>query len=228
MRYNELSQKLDEIERGGHLDDDDFVDNLHRGDFSDSQLDLFQDIPSGVPNLPSNYKLIGRMGEYFVAEKLDANKPYECYVWLTRNQAVAFVSMAPYDPQRTNYPRSVPYEIPNLNGKGLRVHAVVVRESFRGKGLGPQMYQWLLSHVCDYIIADDTHTEGGVALWKRLQKMKSIFSVHVWNEDKYDHEQRRPGRAFNYVYDYMHLVPWVTLNSKLDFVLGGEEMADAA
>lgn len=223
MRFYEFAQKLDELERGGNLSDDDFVGDLHKGDYSDAQMDLFKEIPAGVPNVPNNFKIIGRMGELFVARQTNDPKNVETYVWFNRTKAVSCVVMAPYDPQMANYPRHVPSEIPHLNGRGLRVHKVIVLKEFKGKNLGPLMYQWLLTNVLDYIIADDTHTEGGVMLWKKLQKMKNIFSVHVWNDESYEHEKRRPGNSFNVVYNKMHLVPWVTLVSKEAFVFSSDD-----
>lgn len=224
MRYQELVEvrkKVDEVTHGGDLTDKEWPDEgLLDGDFTDSQLDLFKGIPAGTPNVPSNYKLVGRMGEYFVAERKN-DETYRTFVWFTRTEAVGYVTMAPYDRSRTEYPQHAP-EAPDLHGVGLRVHGVQVARKFQGNNLAAQMYQWLLSNVCDYIMADDMQTNGGVALWKKLRSMKSIFTVEVWNGDKYETRPHRNGFDWKRVYDSIHLIPWVTLNSKAYFVRTGD------
>lgn len=222
MRYRDFAnpQPLDEIVKGGYLDDHDFIDNLPGKDLSSDQLDLFKEIPSGEPKIPNGYEFVGRMGALYVAKPAD-RAPYVSYVWFTQKEAIGYVMMAPYDQERTNYPRHAP-PAPDLHGVGFRVHAVQVAEKFKGQRLGPEMYRWLLTNVCDYIMADDTQTLAGAALWKNLQRTPGL-TVEVWDGNNYDSRPRRRGRDFSYVYEYNHLIPWVTLDSKLDFVRLGEE-----
>lgn len=229
MRYSEIN----EVEVGGGIELGDFPDNLPDTDMSSKQLDLFKTTPSGEPNVPPNLKLKGRMGEFYVAEREPktpeekaqaSSKGAKCFVWILDGTAAAYIWLTPYTREHMNYPQDMSYK-PDLHGTGLRASAVFVAPEFRGQDLGPKIYQWVLTNVCDYIMADAMQTHGGVKLWQRLRQMKQ-FVVHVWDGDKYFSRQRRTGKDFNHVYNVSHLIPWVTLRSKLDKVLDAEEEED--
>jgi len=223
---------LFEVEVGGGITLSDFPDDLPSKDLSSNQLDLFKSVPSGEPNLPENLKLRGRMGEFYVAERgpkpgEEQSKGARCFVWVLDGKAAAYVWLVPYSRENLNYPQEMHYK-PELNGKGLRVSAVFVGEEFRGQKLAPKIYQWCLEHVCDYLMADSLQTPGGVAIWKYLRRLPQ-FAVEVWDGDRYQSRARKTGKDFNHVYNVNHLIPWVTLKSKLDFVLhGGDDIDEDA
>jgi GNAT superfamily N-acetyltransferase len=220
MRYQEFARPIvNEIETNAQMGDDAFIDHLHKDDFSGRQLDLFREIPSLEPDIPPNYKFVGRLGEFFVAKRnKERGNPYTSYVFFNRDSALGYVSLAAYDRSASQYPAHAP-EAPELSGIGLRIHGVQVQPKFRGQGLGLKMYKWLLENVCDYLMADDVQTPDGVALWKRLQAQSNIFTVEVWDGEKFESRFRKRGRDFNYVYDKCHLIPWVTIPSKYEMVI---------
>ena len=234
MRFSEIS-RVDEVDIGGAIDDDDFPDQLHTKDLSSDQLDLFDKVPTGEPRLPPNLKMLGRMGAYFVAERFkDSSRTpapkSDKYSYGSRNiifikdgKAAAAIYLAPWT--RDNMEYSYQYHNkPDLYGTGLMVKAVQVVPEFRGQNLGPMLYQWVLSNICDYILADNTHTLGGVKLWRRMLNMKGTFAVEVWDSQEFKSRRRWAGKDFEQVYKQGHLHPWVTLRQNLTRVLqGGDE-----
>lgn len=224
MRVSDLF----EVEVGGGLELGDFPDDLPSKDLSSNQLDLFKSVPTGEPNLPPNLKLRGRMGEFYVAERLEkGSKGSRCFVWIHDGKAASYLWLTPYTLENLNYPSEMRYR-PDLHGTGFRVSAVFATEEFRGQKIGPKMYQWCLENVCDYLMADSMQTPAGVALWKYLRRLPQ-FAVQVWDGDKYMSRHRKTGKDFDHVYNTSHLIPWVTLKSKLEDVLDGpvEEAAPA-
>ena len=219
------AKEIFEVEIGGGIELNDFPDNLPNQDLSSDQLDLFEPNTTGDPRLPYNLKLKGRMGEFYVAERLpkvgEEKSSSKCFVWIHSGKAVAYVWLTTYSKENMNYPTDI-YHKPELNGIGYRVSAVFVDPEYRGKALGPSIYEWLLKNVCDYLMADSLQTMGGVKLWKKLKSMKQ-FSVQVWDSERYMSRARRAGKDFNHVYNTSHLIPWVTLKSKLNFVLDDPE-----
>jgi GNAT superfamily N-acetyltransferase len=217
------TQELDEIELGGQLDSS-FVDDLDKKDLSSDQLDLFEPTTTGQPRLPANMKLIGRTGAYYVAQRTgplpgqSQSKDEHLYVFIKDNKAAGYICLYPWSGDHVNYPHQVSYQ-PDLHGKGLRTAAVMVMPDFRGQNLGPTMYKWVLENVCDYIIADATHTQGGAALWKRMRAMKNVFAVEIWNADKYETQPR----WHRHVYDRDHYIPWITLRGREHNIRTGED-----
>ena len=206
-----------EVEIGGGLDDE--IPDVDGMDLSSDQLDLFSKVPQGEPKLPNFMKYVGRMGEYHVAERIypDQNnaKVRKAGTFVFINQygdAVSYIALKDYSRESLNYPSHISYK-PELSGVGLRVGAVLVKPPFRGKNLGVEMYVWVLTNVCDYLMADELQTPEGVRLWKKLKRDPRLV-VEVWDGDQYHSRNRRSGRDFNYVYDTSHLIPWVTLKSK--------------
>jgi hypothetical protein len=93
------------------------------------------------------------------------------------------------------------------------VVSVYVDPSHRGQNLALKMYQWLLQHVCDYILPDDLQTLGGVAIWRKLLNSRA-FEVMVYDYNSGTTRRRWAGKDFNQVYNSHHLRPFVTLRGK--------------
>lgn len=221
----DLINILNEIEIGGGLDDT--IPDVHDTDLSGEQLDLFDKVPKGEPRLPDFMKLVGRMGEFWVAERIYPDqKPSKVrragtFIFIKEGVAASYIGLKDYSAENLNYYRDIAYK-PDLHGVGLRVGAVFVRPEFRGSNLAVQMYVWVLENICDYLMADELQTPDGVKLWKRLRADRRL-AAEVWDGDKYMSRQRKAGKDFDHVYNVSHLIPWITLRSKRDSVLYDDE-----
>jgi hypothetical protein len=220
MRYLDI---INEIEIGGGVEP--VIPDVHDTDLSSDQLDLFSEVPKGEPRLPPFMKLVGRMGEFYVAERIyDQQKKGQrggTYIFIKDGVAASYIALKTYSVEDLNYPRDIAYK-PDLHGNGLRVGAVFVRDEFRGSNLGVEMYVWVLQNVCDYLMADELQTQDGVKLWGRLKKDRRL-AVEVWDGDKYQSRARKTGKDWNHIYNVSHLIPWVTLRGKVEQVLYGHD-----
>lgn len=223
--------EIDEVDIGGGVEPDSFPDKIHKKDLSSDQLDLFKEIPSLEPNLPSNFKIVGRAGSYYVAEEIapsrDATKDtyrdreratYRCFVFIDKGEAMSYVSI---QGEGTELGDGSRYSV-ELEGHGVIANSILVLNKFRGRNLGMLMFKWLLENVCDYIISDSLHTSAGVIFWKKLQNSRKFY-VGVWNQNKYSHRRHRPGQDFNRVYNGNHLIPWVTLRGRESGLMGSRD-----
>lgn len=221
---NIVETKLKEMERGGQIESDslDYINSKH--DFQNQQLDLFQELPGLDPQIPKGFEKVGRIGEYTVLRELNTRIAGEVMIVLIdKSKAIGWVSMLPVDSRSMNYPLRLNPLIGNLGGKGLQVVGVYVDVQHRGRKLGQQMYKWILENVCDYIVADETHTASGEALWRSLIKSPE-FDVEVFNPDTLDCKKARGGKAWDLLYTSdksWHKIPWVTLTGKSENIRSG-------
>lgn len=217
----ETVRPLVEVSIGGGIDKD-YLDHLtQHADYTNPQTDLFPDeVPTLDPNLPKGMKLVGKLGTFRVVHVVDgaatqSDKGEETYAIFDRNRPIAWVGLGP--PKRG-------YDIKIIDNKftGYQVYSVYIDEDYRGKNLGVVFYKWLLTNVCDYLIADELQTRGGVKLWKRLQNSRQ-FDVEVYDDAKYQSRRRWAGKDFDQVYQNDMLVPWVTLRGKANRLVFGSD-----
>jgi GNAT superfamily N-acetyltransferase len=210
-----LVEHLMEIERGGYVDAEDFGDVPE--DVSGDQLDLFEPNTTGEPRIPQGWEMVGKAGQYFVMREKDTGANNITLVAILNGKTAGMFAFHKWTREAMNYPHEYNWK-PELLGEGLRVSSVYVREDFRGKGLTQLMYQWVLENLCDYIIAGSLQSSDGEKLWKNLKRNPNL-AMMVWDPERLKHRDRRSGKDFDNVYNVYHLIPWITLKSKLNDVL---------
>lgn len=52
--------------------------------------------------------------------------------------------------------------------EALKVEGVRIDKAYAGKGIGLQLYRWVLTHVTEWIEADNTHTAAGAKVWEKF------------------------------------------------------------
>jgi hypothetical protein len=207
---------LNEIELGGELVStafDKYKDDLEKADYSGhKQYDLFPEIPTLT--LPAGYERVGHMDEYQIVRK---KAPYQdrdrrgfqtgtlpgyMYILVKNAKPIGYCYTVQKSPNQ-----------PDLQGKGLMTKTVYVEDSERGKNLALKFYYWLLTHVCDYLIPDDTHTYDGSALWRRLNQ-SSKFDMYVYNPETGMSRKRWAGKDWNQIYNNDYLQPFLCLKGR--------------
>lgn len=178
---------LDEIYLGGKVENDD-IDRLQQIDFS-------QELPSG-------FSVVSRIGEYKVVKKSEDSFT-TTYILVDGPTAIGYLAL--------NRMFSPPQCI-DEGSTTLEANVIYIAPEYRGKNLALALYEWVLTHVCDFILAGEEHTEDGAALWRKLSNSRK-FAVFVYDPET-DKCQRWPGQRFNRVYDREELRPFVTLRSK--------------
>jgi hypothetical protein len=217
-QYDMMETPVNEVEIGGGVEVSDLDDDPGH-DYTNKQRDLFRDTPAGEPELPQGYKLVNRVGDFWVAQclkNMDQHSVMYVFIKDGAENAAGYIAAHKWHIDKLNYRHENIYQ-PMLGGKGLRVGAVYVREQYRGSDLSLVMYKWMLENVCDYLMADSLQTMGGVKIWKKLQSRKP-FHVEVWNGNQDTTRKHRRGKDFDRVYDNGYMIPWVTIDSKLDIV----------
>lgn len=213
MKYLEI---LHEVDLGGDMDDG-YIDRLKdKNDFTNPQLDLFpKEIPTLDPKVPQGMKIVGKIGAYRVvmSEKSDAafqkNIQEVDYVLFDKSKAIAWIAL--YIPPK---PES---EIFGMNGEGGQVVSVYINPEYRGQRLGLKMYVWVLTNVCEYLVADEQQTQDGAKLWRRALNSRA-FDVEVYDKRNSTTRRRWSGKDFDQVYQNSELVPWMTLRGKADLI----------
>lgn len=198
-----ISQLLKEIEMGGSMSSIDF-DEINDDDFESKQLNLFPDIPTIIPNIPKGYQYIGRMQNYAILKKIEDK--FTTFVIILYGKLVAYVLAI----KASDYKYS---HIFSDNSYGLQIKGTYVGEQYRGKRISILFYQWLLQHVCDYILPDDRHTNDGVKLWKKLNNSK-LFDLYVYNPNTGTSRKRWAGKDFFQIYRNDSLIPFLTLKGR--------------
>jgi hypothetical protein len=99
---------------------------------------------------------------------------------------------------------------PELKGKGLLTKNILIDDSERGNQLALKFYYWLLTHVCDYVIPDESHTRAGAALWRKLNQSKK-FDLFVFDPKTYTTRKRWAGKDWNQIYQNDRLQPILTI-----------------
>jgi hypothetical protein len=218
MKFREI---ISEVDRGGEVDDGMLYDYKEK-EAPNKQLDLFPDIPSLEPdNMPKNFQIIGRIGEYTIVEDHNehkANPHWErqhyntvkitkqhAYVLYFKTEVVGYV--VGYD--CFFHDSAIAHRYAH---NGFQISTVNIHEDHRGKKLTLQLYLWLLNKKYDYILPDETHTHDGVKLWAKLNS-SPVFDCVIWNTEKYDYSKKK-GKFFNQVYEKYGLIPVLTLNGK--------------
>jgi len=207
------SQKISEIEVGGYVDPPDYMSDYDNRDaHPEEQGELFPELPS--IQLPKGFERVGTMGKFIVSRKEDGKGKEGIkytYVFFYDGKPASYIATI-----GINDPFGGGYRIinPPLLGDGLRVISIWVNPTHRGQKLGIQMYEWLLKNVCDYILPDETHTYGGVNLWKQMLNRRNKFDVLVWDYEKSQFRRRWAGKDFAQIYNTNHLIPFVTLAGK--------------
>ena len=223
-------QEITEVEIGGGVDRD-FIDDIEgRADFTNPQQDLFPEIPTLDPHLPkaTKMKIVGSIGPYRVvktgslisAEQAAENRRYNedtgiDYVLFDRNKVVGWVGLI-MPPKRR-------WQIYELDGTAGQVGSIYLDKPYRGQNLGIKFYQWLLTHVCDYLVSDELQTMGGVKLWRRALNSRA-FDVLVYDKRTGMSRKRWAGKDFNQVYNTDDtLIPWMTLRGRADELMSGNQ-----
>lgn len=199
MRWCELSeQHLAEIEKwhvGGELADGweervgDFEsDKLGIKDPPDpNQHDLFPDAPTHVkPGASpyghnSPYVRIGSIGEYSVGrpraegDDEDASGAVFPDEMPDRVLVVVFDAVTPVGYVLGDFMKANMGE-----DQALKIEGVRIDRKYGGRGLGVELYRWLLQNMTDWIEADDTQTQGGAGLWKKFVLSPEFQVFHEW------------------------------------------------
>ena len=192
---------LREIKVGGGVDSSLLAD-LRKTDYMHPQGDLFPEIPTLDPKLPKTMEIVGKIGSFRVIDhhepNLDPNE--KTFVVFDRNIPAGWLS----------YGMPKPGYALDLDGEGRQVHSIYIGNEYAGKGLATAFYTWILTNCCDYLVADELQTYGGVALWRKLLN-SNRFDVMVYDHRTSDSRKRWAGKDFNQVYNTNELIPWVTL-----------------
>jgi hypothetical protein len=225
MRLHELFPQaspktpLNEIEIGGDVDSDILDELIDKNDFTPKQLTLFPDVPS-EPTIPKTLELVGRLGPYYVVKhfkKKDQFYPSEwTYYLFDSGKPVAYVCLVSKFSPVGDYSRV--HRHPSLTGTGFRVISVFLYPEVRGKNLAVALYKWLLRNVCDYLLPDDTHTPGGVHVWKQLLRDPEL-EMMIYNIENHDYYRAKPGAVWQNVYRSDNLIPFVALTGKAEALI---------
>lgn len=214
MAMNDMRQwltVLHEIEIGGEVDPSE-LEGLKQRDFTPKQLTLLPNVPS-EPTLPKDMELVGRIGPYFVTRK--QRRSESLYYLFDSGNPVAIVAGIPPDAEFGEGWRGRKFQNPDLHGKGLRIISIYLDPKVRGQGLAVALYEWLLTHACDYILPDDLQTPGGVYIWKQMLR-DPRFEIMVFNFKSHDYYKPKPGAIWANTYRSYWLRPFVTLAGKAD------------
>lgn len=174
IKLVEQAQQITEINRGVSYDDNwDEVKSQHRGPNPD-QGELF-------PHLgPGDYHVLGKMGRFIVAllnrsydgdVKNRESDQYKTYMVFDGETPVGYMVVGK------------PPHGPWMGYSTGRVSSVKIDDSYRGKGIGLQLYAWLLANVYTFLVSDDDHTDEGAQTWIRMVKSKQ-FTVYTWDNWK--------------------------------------------
>lgn len=213
----EEQQLLNEIELGGYLETDE-LDKIRKDNFTNPQLDLFTQKPSKTPNLPHGYVQLGMLGDYAVLQNTQYSYGVEL-VLIDRNVPIGYLKLSKLHHHSLPAARWLQN---NLTGVGYSSTEIYIDSKYRGQRLAMSLYHWALTHVCDYIVADSTHTWKGAALWKNMLNSKK-FVVNVYDPNKEISRKRWAGKDFDQVYNVDDLIPWVTIPKKYHSVIGNGE-----
>jgi hypothetical protein len=206
---------LNEIELGGGVSSIDLEDKRNL-DYKNKQQDLFPEIPTIEPNVPRGYQYVGNMGEYGIVKKKDTYDHYNYYgkiesthnsfqyVFTHFGKPIGYVYVVENPPIASHL---------ELSGKGLLIKQVYIEEDERGKNLDLKFYYWLLTHVCDYILPDTTHTEEGARLWRKLNQSR-LFDMYVYDPRTGTSRKRWAGKDWNQIYNNDDLQPFLTLKGR--------------
>ena len=213
MRYKEI---ISEIEIGGAVDSSylSHISTTHQPPegFRNKQYDLFSDIPTLEPNLPKNMKKLGNIGKLIVVElKEKNNNETTTLVLFDIDKPIGWIALGQI---KRGYEINFAWGA-GENAKGLQVHSVYLDTSHRGQNLSIELYKWILTHVCDYLVADELQTFGGVKIWRRALNSKK-FDVMVFDAERQISRRRWAGKDFAHVYNTFYLIPWMTLKGKAD------------
>ncbi len=205
---------MNEIIKGGGVTSD-FIDDINSDDHTNDQYNLFPHIPTLDPKLPKTMKIVGSIGGYRVVSvfndfEFEGSKHFD-YVLFDHKRAIGFLALM--------IPPKIKQRYVDLPGIVGQIGAIYIAKDYRGKRLGLLFYKWILSNVCDYLVADELHTDGGVKLWKDASN-SNMFDVRVYDETKGYSRRRWSGKDFDQVYRYDHLIPWMTLRGKADIDQG--------
>lgn len=215
-------QQIDEIDIGGGLDNfyvDELSDKNYQNDHAEfaGQHELFPgmfpDLAKLHGTLKPPYKTLGKIDGFLFGYNPEA----KAYVMFDDGRAIAWVAIKDAEDQA-----SIASDF--LEGEGGQVGGIFVRQEYQGRQLGMKMYHFLLTHVYDYLFADNTQTLEGQNLWRKMLK-SPLFDVEVWDHRKTD-SVPLTGRNFRFVYTSNHsfeLVPWVTLAGKSHQIRTGEK-----
>jgi hypothetical protein len=231
MRYAEI---ISEIEIGGGVDS-----NLLKPfpkfepKFAEPrQLEMFKEFPPLTTNAVTNagYKPLGRIGKYTIAEQVKYI-PNTGFGFNHRNNGertfllfdgeglcVGIIAVTEPDAEDGSGYRPARNIYSAVNGTGYRVSTVKIDPAHTGQMLAAQCYFFLLTHVCDFLMADTMQTSGGAAIWRKMLNSKK-FVVLVYDDRSLTVRKRWAGKDFNQVYNNYFLHPIVTLPSKVNRIL---------
>ena len=224
-RPNIKESILNELEIGGGVSDN-ILDDLKKNDPEDyepKQLDLFSDIPTLEPHFTasSGFKGVGRIEKYTVTQMMKPEKhgygaDGVAYVLFDRGKAIGVIALSDIHSETgdTKHPN---YNLRLSNHKGYRVSTIFTHKEYRGQNLSLKLYKFLLTNVCDFLMADTLQTWGGVAVWKKMLNSRQ-FAVLVFDDERHVLRKRRSGKDFGQVYNTNHLFPLVTLPSKQEML----------
>jgi GNAT superfamily N-acetyltransferase len=222
-----FDDRLDEVDLGGELEAD-YLDDMDELDFNNPQMDLFPEHPSVEPGLPPGFQKVGQIGKFTVLQDKRGGTPHFddsvfVYVLVDKNKAVAFLDLTT---TMIGWLRQSISHI--LEGVGMQSSAIYVAPEYRNQRLAAALYNWALENVCDYIVADQTHTRQGARLWKSFLNSRK-FVVEVFDGNHCLTRKRWVGKDFNRVYENDYLLPWMTIARKHNMVLFGErdELAES-
>lgn len=225
MRYAEI---INEIELGGGVDSN-VLKPFTNLEFK--QLEMFKEYPPLIDETQGAYKPLGRIGKYVFAQQVK-DIPETGFNYMTKGQKV-FLLFDESGPcvglfalcQPTSVDGSGYYPARGIhtvvNGTGYRVSTVKIDEAHTGQMLAVQCYMFLLTHVCDWLMADTLQTRGGAAIWRKMLNSRK-FAVLVYDDKTGIARRRWPGKDFKQVYNTNFLHPIVTLPSKADHILSDE------
>lgn len=221
-----IVRRLLEIELGGEVTSDQINDVAKQHDYTNPQLDLWDELPTLDPNLPNTMEIVGKIGELrIVIDSKRSTTDCDDYYLFYIKEPVMWIALCNPGANSTNHV-DVAHDISHFfddRGIGKQVKSIYLAPEFRGQNLGLKMYYWLLKNVCDYIVADTMHTYGGERLWKKMLNSRR-FHVEVFDTEKYISRKRWVGKDFKQIYNTDgRLIPWVTLPEKLDYLLDHEE-----